>query len=61
MPKRTYQPKKRKTLRKLGYMARKSTPAGKRILKRRIKKGRKQVSVSDRYRVLRKKPKDRNR
>jgi large subunit ribosomal protein L34 len=61
MPKRTYQPKKRRTIRKMGFMARNSSPAGRRILKRRIKKGRKQVTVSDRYRVLRKKPKSRNR
>lgn len=45
MPKRTYQPKKRKRARVHGYMKRMATKAGRNILARRRKKGRKQISA----------------
>ncbi len=61
MPKRTYQPKKLRRLKKLGYRARKKTKAGRRIIKRRITKGRRKVTVSDEFRLIGKKPKNRNR
>ena len=55
--KRTYQPKKVKTLRKFGFLARNRSTGGKKVLKRRMKKGRKFVTASDRFSFLRKKPK----
>jgi len=45
MVKRTYQPKKKKRKRKLGFRARKKTKSGKKIVKRRMKKGRKRLTV----------------
>ncbi|MEK7565735.1 MAG: 50S ribosomal protein L34 [Patescibacteria group bacterium] len=45
MPKRTWQPKKKKRLRKHGYMARTVTHNGRKVLKRRILKGRKKLTV----------------
>lgn len=48
MPMRVYQPKKKKRVRKHGYMQRKSTSGGVKVLKRRTLKGRKKLAVSAR-------------
>jgi large subunit ribosomal protein L34 len=44
MPKRTNQPKKIKRARTHGFRSRMETPGGRKVIKRRIAKGRKQLS-----------------
>jgi len=54
--KRTYQPKNLRRIRKLGFRARNSSQDGRNVLKRRMLKGRKRLSASEEYHLLRKKP-----
>ncbi|MBW6441317.1 50S ribosomal protein L34 [Patescibacteria group bacterium] len=46
--KRTWQPKKRKRVKKHGFLKRMSSPGGINVIKRRKAKGRKEVVVSAR-------------
>ncbi|MDR3547894.1 MAG: 50S ribosomal protein L34 [Candidatus Pacebacteria bacterium] len=45
MPKRTYQPKKRKRATTHGFLARSATPGGKKVIARRRRKGRASLTV----------------
>jgi len=45
MPKRTYQPKKRKRAKTHGFLTRSKTPGGRKTILRRARKGREKLTV----------------
>ncbi|MBN1331552.1 50S ribosomal protein L34 [Candidatus Dojkabacteria bacterium] len=51
MPKRTFQPKKKRRIRRLGFLKRMTSNGGRNILKRKRAKGRKSLSASDEVRA----------
>ncbi|HNZ78299.1 MAG TPA: 50S ribosomal protein L34 [Candidatus Dojkabacteria bacterium] len=56
--KRTFQPKKLRRIRKFGFRARMSSKGGQKVLSRRRQTGRKFLTVSEEFKLLRKKPLD---
>ena len=50
MPKRTFQPNRRRRSKKHGFLTRMKTQGGKRVISRRRAKGRKRVSVKPGFR-----------
>jgi len=47
MPKRTFQPKKKKKLKVHGFRARQSSPGGRKVLKKRRARGRKKLTPTN--------------
>ncbi len=51
MPKRTWQPKKQRRMRKHGFQSRMATRGGRKVLKARRAKGRKVLTVQRNYKI----------